>query len=127
MPTLAWTRPNSDAPVAEAIVMASCFELRSVMDVPAFFVAALRIRRQMLRSSGVLGVSLVARPLAKTFYTLSAWESRAALDAAVAAEPHATSMGRFRSKMARSRFVFWTAPGSVPPRWPDAHRRLAEA
>jgi hypothetical protein len=110
-----------------AVVMVSRFDLRGAADVPAFLLSALRIRCQMLKSPGALGVSLIARPLAKTFYTLSAWESRAALDAAVAQEPHVTTMRRFRSKMAKSQFVFWTAQDGDPPQWSDAHRRLADS
>jgi hypothetical protein len=125
--TIGWSRPKGAAPRAsDNVVMASRFDLRSHADVPAFLLAALRIRRQMLTSPGVVGVSLIARPLTKTFYTLSAWESRAALDRAVADQPHATTMVRFRTKMANSVFVFWTASGSVP-QWSDAHRRLAQA
>jgi len=46
--------------------MASRLELRRLRDVPSFLAAALRIRRQMLASPGVLGLSLIARPLHRT-------------------------------------------------------------
>jgi hypothetical protein len=69
--------------------MASRLELRQLRDVPPFLTAALRIRRQMLGSPGALGVSLIARPLHRTFWTLSAWQDQAALLAAVGREPQA--------------------------------------
>ena len=80
MPTLPWisVRP-ADAP---AVVMASRFELRRLRDVPRFFLDAMRIHRQVRAADGALGVSLVAHPLQREFFTLSAWRDRAAVDAA---------------------------------------------
>ncbi|SEH62931.1 hypothetical protein SAMN04489835_2222 [Mycolicibacterium rutilum] len=127
MPTLPWTTPTTaEPPTAPALVMASRFELKRYRDVPGFLVAALRIRRQMLRSPGVLGVSLIAQPRKKTFYTLSAWRDRSALDAAVAEQPHVATMAKFRTRMADSVFTFWDRAEHTPPGWPEAHRRLGQ-
>jgi len=124
MPTLPWTTPKPppmhDGP---ATVMTSRLELSRLSHVPSFLVAALRIRRQMLRSPGALGMSLIARPLHRTFWTLSAWQDQAALSAAVGRQPHREIMTRFRPRMAGSSFVTWTAP-ALPIRWDDALRRL---
>jgi hypothetical protein len=125
MPTLAWTAPKPlprplDSP---ATVMASRLELRRLRDVPPFLAAALRIRRQMLASPGVLGVSLIAKPLRRTFWTLSAWQDQDFLRAATGCQPHAETMRRFRPLMAGSSFVTWTAAG-VPIAWQEARRRL---
>jgi quinol monooxygenase YgiN len=124
MPTLPWisVRP-ADAP---AVVMASRFELRRLRDVPRFFLDAMRIHRQVRAADGVLGVSLVAHPLRREFYTLSAWRDRAAVDALVRAEPHRSTMGRYHAVMADAAFRFWEVPPEeLPPSWDDAQRRLA--
>lgn len=128
MPTLPWTAPKrSRPPAGELTVMASRFQLRQRRDVAPFLLAAVRIRRQMLRSPGVVGVSLIAKPLAKTFYTLSAWEDRDSLNSAVAQQPHLRVMERFRSRTEGSLFVFWSVPASQSrPDWDDAHRRLED-
>jgi hypothetical protein len=124
MPTLPWTTPKpprpGDGPVT---VMASRLELRRLRDVPSFLAAALRIRRQVLASPGALGLSLIARPLHRTFWTLSAWQDQAALSAAVGHEPHRQIMTHFRPRMAGSAFITWTAP-ALPIPWDDALRRL---
>ena len=124
MPTLPWkaptSRPSAGGPVT---VMASRLELRRLSDVPSFLAAALRIRRQMLASPGVLGLSLIARPLHRTFWTLSAWQDQDAMSAAVGREPHLHLMKHFRPRMAGSSFVTWTATG-VPITWDEARRRL---
>lgn len=128
MPTLPWTTPSGDSHhrAPGALVMASRFELKRWRDVPGFFLASLRVRDQMLKSPGVIGVSLIARPLRRTFFTLSAWSDRSALDAAVAAQPHAATMARFRTRMADSVFTFWETAEPSPPDWADAVRRLDE-
>ena len=127
MPTLPWAAPKQRPPLAaNPTVMASKFQLRDRRDVPAFFLAALRIRRQMLNSSGVLGVSLIAKPLKGTFFTLSAWESREHLQAAVVGQPHVETMKRFAPRTAQSLFAFWTPTTDSRPTWQEAHHRLDE-
>jgi hypothetical protein len=124
MPTLPWisVRP-ADAP---AVVMASRFRLRRLRDVPRFFLDAMRIHRQVRAAEGALGVSLVAHPLRREFFTLSAWRDRAAVDALVRAEPHRSAMGRYHAVMADAVFRFWEVPpDALPPSWEDAFRRLA--
>ena len=126
MPTIPWTAPKPPPPAdGTVVVMASRLELARLRDVPSFLVAALRIRRQMLRSPGALGLSLIARPSRRAFWTLSAWQDRAALEATVGREPHRQIMKHFRPRMAGSRFVTWSAPATaVPITWDEAMRRL---
>ncbi|TQR85958.1 DUF3291 domain-containing protein [Mycobacterium hodleri] len=127
MPTLPWAIPRPrPALTTNPTVMASKFQLQDRRDVPAFFLAALRIRRQMLNSPGALGVSLIAKPLKGTFFTLSAWESREHLEAAVVGHPHVETMKRFSPRTAQSLFAFWTPATDSRPTWQEAHRRLDE-
>jgi hypothetical protein len=114
MPVLPWTATTSARPADGSVtVMASRLELRRRRDVVSFLAAALRIRRQMLGSPGALGLSLIARPLHRTFWTLSAWQDQAALSAAAGRQPHRQIMTRFRPRMAGSNFVTWTAPATA--------------
>ncbi|WP_418958642.1 DUF3291 domain-containing protein [Streptomyces tritici] len=129
MPTLPWTAPNPPRPgTTHAYVMASRFEVRSLKDVPRFLLKSLAAWRQVRRAPGALGASLVARPLARTFLTLSAWEDRDALYAYARAEPHRSIMNGLRSTMRDSTFTFWEAPvDRLPVDWDDARRRLDAA
>jgi hypothetical protein len=115
VPTLPWTIPATRAVPpderSEIVVMASRLELRSLRDVPAFLTAAMRVRRQMLGSPGALGVSLIAKPLKRTFWTLSAWWNKTALHAAVGHHPHLQTVWRFRPRMAGSP----SSPELFPP------------
>ncbi|MFG2643268.1 monooxygenase family protein [Streptomyces sp. NPDC048370] len=126
MPTLPWTVPNQARPGTEAQVMASRFEVRTLADVPKFFLKSLAAWRQVKSAPGALGASLIAQPLKRTFYTLSAWEDHDALHAYARAEPHRSIMNGLRSTMRDSTFTFWEVPvEQLPIRWDEAKQRLA--
>ncbi|MFI2435798.1 DUF3291 domain-containing protein [Streptomyces sp. NPDC018693] len=127
MPTLPWTRINTPAPDAEAFVMASRFEVRSLTDVPRFFLKSLAAWKQVSGAPGAYGASLIAQPLKRTFWTLSAWQDQEALHAYARTEPHRSIMIGLRPTMKDSVFTFWQAPASeLPIDWSDAKRRIAE-
>ncbi|MEY7980858.1 DUF3291 domain-containing protein [Streptomyces pilosus] len=125
MPVLPWVTPNPARPDTHAYVMASRFEVRSLKDVPRFFLKSLVAWRQVRRAPGALGASLEARPFRKVFHTLSAWESREALYAYARAEPHRSVMIGLRAAMRDSTFTFWEVPvDRLPIDWDDAKRRI---
>ena len=127
MPTLPWTAPPGAAPDgAEVEVMASHFTLTSWRHTIAMLRAAMTVRRAALATPGALGLSLVARPLRREYYTLSSWTDRAALDAFARSPAHREAMRRLAPAMADSRFTFWRAPAdAATPTWPEAHEHLA--
>ncbi|MFE0461794.1 DUF3291 domain-containing protein [Kitasatospora sp. NPDC058965] len=128
MPTLPWITPNRpDQRTGTALVMASRLEVRSLKDVPRFFRQSLVAWKQVKTAPGALGASLVAQPLKRTFWTLSAWESREQLYTYARTEPHKTVMTSLRETMRESVFTFWEVPvDELPISWTDARRRLAE-
>ncbi len=133
MPTLPWTTGEAPAEGADAVVLGSRLELRAYRDVPRFLVAAMKVRRQVQASPGALGVSLIAQPTRKTFWTLSAWADQGSLDAFVGASPHTEIMKRFRDRLAHAGFTSWPEGQSVLPKahsnakalWSEAKQRLA--
>lgn len=127
MPTLPWIKVDEPAPAVEAVVMTSRFRVRGYRHVLPFFLAAMRVLNQVRAADGALGVSLVAHPLRKEFFTLSAWRDKDALQAMVRSEPHRSVMKRQHAAMAESEFRFWNLPTeSLPPDWTDARRRLLD-
>ncbi|MEH0448539.1 MULTISPECIES: DUF3291 domain-containing protein [unclassified Streptomyces] len=127
MPTLPWTTVSTPAPDAEAFVMASRFEVRSFKDVPRFFLKSLAAWKQVSGAPGAYGASLIAQPLKRTFWTLSAWEDKDALYTYARTEPHKSIMTGLRSTTKDSVFTFWQVPAAdLPVDWTDARRRLAE-
>ncbi|MFF8973870.1 DUF3291 domain-containing protein [Streptomyces sp. NPDC014995] len=127
MPTLRWTTVSTPAPDTEAFVMASRLEVRSLKDVPRFFLQSLAAWKQVTGAPGVYGASLIAQPLKRTFWTLSAWQDREALYAYAKTEPHRSIMTGARSATKESVFTFWQVPATgLPVDWAEARRRLAE-
>ncbi|MEU6217732.1 DUF3291 domain-containing protein [Streptomyces sp. NPDC047022] len=127
MPTLPWTTVSTPASNAHAFVMASRLQARSLFDVPRFFLRSLAAWKQVRNAPGAYGASLVAQPLKRTFWTLSAWEDRQALYTYARAEPHRSVMNGLRSATDHSIFTFWQVPAAdLPISWADARRRLAE-
>jgi heme-degrading monooxygenase HmoA len=107
-------------------VMASYFVLTSTKHTVTMLRSALAVRRAVLGAPGALGVSLVARPLRREYFTLSAWTNRAALDAFVGNPRHREAMRRLGPAMARSQFVYWHPPADAgAPTWAQAHEHLA--
>ncbi len=83
--------------------------------------------RQLERTDGLVGYSLRAQPLAKTFWTLSAWSDEQSLAAFVREMPHRAVMAKLRPHMGATLFTTWTAPGaSFPVSWADATARLLD-
>jgi hypothetical protein len=127
VPTLPWTTVNVPAPDSRAFVMASRFDVRSFRDVPRFFLRSLAAWKQVKGAPGAYGATLVAQPLKRTFWTLSAWEDKRALSTYAKTEPHRSIMTGLRSTTSGSVFTFWELPASeLPLDWADARRRLAE-
>jgi hypothetical protein len=125
MPTIPWRRALAPEPDTEYFVMASRLPLRSMTKVPWFIGLTVSVLRQLERTDGLVGYSLRAQPLAKTFWTLSAWTDDHALAAFVREMPHVSVMTKLRPHMGETRFTTWTSPGSgLPVSWDDAVARL---
>ena len=134
MATLPWTT-TATMPDADVLVLGSRLELRRARDIPGFLRAAMRIRTQVLASDGAYGVSLIAQPLRRTFWTLSAWRDDAALHGFVRTAPHVDVMRKYHDRMKDAAFTTWTEPASDLPHarsnsrnlWQRARGRLAAA
>jgi heme-degrading monooxygenase HmoA len=57
-----------------------------------FFVYTTQVAKQLATADGLLGYSLLARPLSKRFWTLSVWKNEDALRAFVQHPPHGSIM-----------------------------------
>ena len=127
MPALPWIHVSATEPVATMTVMATRLPLRSYRHIPGFLRWTWRIRSQPADADGLVGYSLDARPLRRTFWTVSAWTSDAAMEAFVRQDAHASAMAAIRPHMGRSAFVRWTAaPEDLPLRWDDVRRRVED-
>jgi hypothetical protein len=107
--------------------MASRLPLVSHRNIPRFMRLTLVVARQLQHSPGLVMYSLLAQPIAKTFWTLSAWQDQHALAAFTRAMPHLQVMKDLRPHMRATTFARWTVHGpSLPVTWADAIARLNE-
>jgi heme-degrading monooxygenase HmoA len=97
IPDLPWTAARIDS--GPGVVVTTHLHLRRLRDVPAFFRASMAIRSQTMRSPGARSLFLRAEPLARRFTTVSWWDDEAAVRAFAGAEPHRSSMRRWRPRL----------------------------
>ncbi|MDQ1017063.1 DUF3291 domain-containing protein [Streptomyces afghaniensis] len=125
MPTLPWTVPHTPPHGTEVHVFASRFETRTLWGALRFLAGTPAVWRQVRRSPGVYGATLKAKPLKRTFWTLSAWESKAALQDFVRAGAHGPAARGLAPRMKDASFTTWQASSDdLPLSWPEAMRRL---
>lgn len=125
MPAVPWRAVGLPDPNADVVALLSYLPLKSYWRVPPFFLYTAQVMKQLALAQGLLGYSLLARPLSKRFWTLSAWENAEALQAFVQHPPHVIIMAALAPHMEKTKFVRWTIRGSqLPLRWDDALRRL---
>jgi quinol monooxygenase YgiN len=82
--------------------------------------------KQLASAEGVVGYSVLAHPLSKRFWTLSAWKEEAAVHAFVQHPPHVRIMTALTPYMGKTKFVRWMVKGAqLPLSWEDGLRRLS--
>lgn len=118
MPWRGFGAPSAER---EYVALLSYLPLKSIWRVPAFMIYTGRIMKQLASAEGLTGYSLLARPFAKKFWTLSAWESDAALHAFVHNPPHQRIMAALAPHMETTKFIRWKVKGAVLPlKWEAA-------
>jgi quinol monooxygenase YgiN len=125
MPASPWRTLGATDPNGEYVALLSYLPLKSYWRIPRFFFYTVQVVKQLASAEGVLGYSVLARPLSRRFWTLSAWKDEAALRAFVQHPPHVRLMIALAPHMDETKFVRWTVKGSeLPLRWDNALSRL---
>jgi len=120
-----WRTVGSPDPNGDVVALLSYLPLKSYWRVLPFFLYTAQVMKQLASAEGLLGYSLLARPLRKRFWTLSAWKNAAALEAFVQDPPHVRIMAKLTPHMDKTRFVRWKIKGSqLPLQWDEALRRF---
>ena len=119
-----WKTVQKPVPTREYVALLSELPLETFRALPAFLSYAREIDAHLKRAPGLIGYSMKARLLRKMFWTLSVWESTAALKAFVDERPHDEAMAALQGKMGRTRFIQWRiADFQCPPTWEHAFKR----
>lgn len=127
MPASPWRTFGSPDPNGEFVALLSYLPLNTYWRVVPFVFYTAQVMKQLASlasAQGLVGYSLLARPLSKRFWTLSVWKNEEALRAFVRHPPHASIMSALAPHMDKTKFVRWTVKGSqLPLQWDDALRR----
>jgi|SRR6516162_5619630 len=128
MPALPWTTGPYAVGDAQLHVLASALPLARYRDLPRFLRWTMKIRKQLATADGLAGYSLDAHLLRKTFYTLSAWKDRDAMNRFVHSGQHAAMLADMAGRLGKPTFTESTTPASaVPLDWAAAKQSLAAA
>jgi len=120
-----WRTFGSLEPERDYVALSSYLPLKSFWQIPHFFLYTAQVTKQLASAEGVLGYSVLARPLSKQFWTLSAWKDDAALRTFVQYPPHTRIMTALTPHMGETKFVRWMVKGfQLPLSWEDAPSRL---
>jgi hypothetical protein len=120
-----WRTFGSPDPNGDFGALLSYLPPKSYWGVLQWAIYTTRVVKQLATADDLVGYSLLARPLSKRFWTLSAWKNEAALLAFVNRSPHLRVMAALGPHMDKTGFVRWTVKGAdLPLRWDDTLRRL---
>jgi hypothetical protein len=126
MPAKPWKAFGTVNPDREYVALLSYLPLKSYSRLPAFVRYTQQVIGQLASAKGLVGYSLLAHPLSKKAWTLSAWESSGALLMFVQDPPHVRIMTALAPHLLQPAFLRWTAKGSrLPLRWDEALARFA--
>ena len=129
MPTLPWsTGIHQPADEEQLLVLTSRLPLTRYTDVPRFLRWTRKIRSQLHDAPGCVGYTLDARLPSKTFWTLSAWSDKDAMNAFVHSGTHADMLADMAGRVGTPRFTESPATrAEIPLSWTEARARMAEA
>jgi quinol monooxygenase YgiN len=128
MPASPWRSFLSPGPDGDYLALLSYLSLKSYWRLPSFFFYTAQVALQLASAEGLLGYSVLARPLSKRSWTLSAWKDDAALHAFVQHPPHVHILTALAPHMDQTKFLRWNVKASqLPLRWDDALRRFADS
>ena len=120
-----WKSIGRFEPDRSYLVLASSIPPRKLSSTWRMFRGASAVRKQIAKTEGVIGFSLLARPLRKQYATLSVWSDDEALSMFSGESPHHELMSKLAPEMGPTKFVRWTISGSDGrPSWSDALQRL---
>ncbi len=113
-------------PDHEYLVLASLIPPKRRTATWRLFKGSRAVATQLRETEGVVGFSMLARPLRKEYATLSVWLDEAKLKAFATSAPHSRLQDDLAPEMGDTKFVRWTVSGrDGVPSWNEALDRLS--
>ncbi|MVU76858.1 hypothetical protein GPX89_06305 [Nocardia sp. ET3-3] len=126
MPALPWSAGvYAPADGAQLHVLTSNLPLKRYRDIPRFLRWTMKIRVQLKTAPGCAGYTLDAKVFTKTFWTLSAWSDKDAMEVFVHSGVHAEMLKDMAGRLGNPHFVDSSATAAdLPLSWPEARLRI---
>jgi Domain of unknown function (DUF3291) len=106
-----------------AFISVTRLRVRSVLLLPSFLWQTLKTTHQTRRASGFLGGRLLPESRS-VFWTLTAWEDGAAMNAFRTQGAHGGVMPKLIEWCDEASVVHWTQETDTLPSWGEAHLRM---
>lgn len=106
-----------------AFISLTRLRIRSWLYMPQFAWRTLQSTRQVQRAAGFLSGRLL-REANNAFWTLTAWESEAAMRAYRSSGPHLAAMPKLLDWCDEASVAHWEQHDAELPDWAEAHRRM---
>lgn len=120
-----WKSLEPLEPGRQYLVLASSIPAKRRKSTARLFRGSALVRRQLTSADGIVGFSMLARPWAKQYATLSIWDDEGALDRFSRAGDHGRLMQQLAPDMGDTVFLRWMIDGSDGvPTWAEALQRL---
>ncbi len=120
----AWKHLSTVRPDQGYLAMLTYIGLKKYRTIARFLGHSNRVEAQLSKTKGLIGYSLRAKLMQRSFWTLSVWESEEALQAFVREGFHRGAMNVLAPDTIRPNFVRWKIKGiACPPSWDEALRR----
>lgn len=108
-----------------ALISVTRLRLRSPFYLPAFFWYALSSVSQAKRAPGNLSTT-TRRRAKNAFWTLTVWESEAAMRAYMNSGSHRQAMPKLAQWCDEASVVHWQTEVEHPPSWQEAEQRMVQ-
>jgi heme-degrading monooxygenase HmoA len=109
-PPLPWKALGGPPSEREYLVLLTFLPLQRLSKLPRFLAYVRRIQRQLDDGpDGLIGYSLLAKPLSSKYWTLSVWDDDAALGRFIQQSPHRDAMHELPNVLSGFRTTRWTS------------------
>ncbi len=105
------------------LISVTRLRIRSIFFLPQFLWHTFKSTRQVERAGGFLRGKTLVNP-GKVFWTLTAWESEAAMNFYRTNAAHRDAMPKLLHWCDEASVVHWTQETPDLPTWQDAHQRM---
>jgi hypothetical protein len=106
-----------------AFISVTRLRVRSIFYLPQFFWHTFKSQTQAKNASGMLGGRLLLEA-GWTFWTMTAWESEAAMRAFRSSGAHMKAMPKLLDWCDEASYAHWEQESAELPSWAEAHRRM---